>query len=419
MKKVLITGGTGFLGRRCAAFLKARGFRIMTPSHKELDIATEDAVREWFRKNKPDVVIHTAAISDTGLCQRQPEWSETVNVDGCVHLAKACRESGSKLLICSSDQVYAGSPFPGPHREEEPLTPGNVYGNQKLRAEQRCLEILPDTVCLRLSWMYSAQSFPGEHGQFLTTLKAALADETAALTWPVHDRRGLTDVNAVIRNLPDAWLLPGGVYNFGSENRESTYETVKEVLQQLGMTSALARLTPNREAFAENPRDLTMDTAKIQEAGMFFPTTKQGLLDALRGTERSSAPMTLYICLDDRNGLQFNKRRQSRDRAVLEDIRSRLSGKLLISPFSEKLILEAEIPYVLPPETAADFFAEEIPSEELLEKTRKIVIYRWNRHYPSDVAWEPDLPGLGFVLTETCEFPGTSHEKITREVYAR
>ena len=129
--------------------------------------------------------------------------------------------------------------------------------------------------------------------------------------------------------------------------------------------------------------------------------------------------MTLYICLDDRNGLQFNKRRQSRDRAVLEDIRSRISGMLLIEPFSEKLIREAEIPYVLPPETAEDFFAETLPSEEVLENTKRLVIYRWNRHYPSDVRWEPDLGSLGFVLTETGEFAGASHEKIIREVYER
>ena len=129
--------------------------------------------------------------------------------------------------------------------------------------------------------------------------------------------------------------------------------------------------------------------------------------------------MTLYICLDDRNGLQFNKRRQSRDSAVLEDIRSQLRGNLLIEPFSEKLIRESEIPYVLAPETAEDYFAEDIPAQEVLEETCKIVIYRWNRHYPSDIRWEPDLAAMGFTLQETTEFPGTSHEKITREVYAR
>ena len=415
--KLLITGGSGFLGCRAAAHFRTLGVSVLAPSHGELDLTEEEAVRTWFRENKPEAVIHTAAVSDTGLCQQRPQWSQKINVDGCAHLARCCRDFGSKLIICSSDQVYSGSRFPGPHPETEPVSPNNIYGNQKLLAEQRCLEILPDTVCLRLSWMYSKVSLPGDHGHFLTTLKAALEEETKALTWPVFDRRGITDVDAVVENLPQTLNLPGGIYNFGSENEESTYETLKDVLQRLGMDKALARLTPNETAFAEHPRDLTMDVSKIQKAGIFFPTTKQGLLNAL--TERSSDNMTLYICLDDRNGLQFNHRRQSRDSALLENIRSQLSGNLLIDPFSEKMIREAEIPYVLPPETAEDYFAEDVPPEEILSGTGRLVIYRWNRHYPSNITWEPDLESLGFVLEETSEFPGTSHETITREVYVR
>ena len=129
--------------------------------------------------------------------------------------------------------------------------------------------------------------------------------------------------------------------------------------------------------------------------------------------------MTLYICLDARNGLRFNKRRQSRDAAVLEDIRSQLTGPLLIDGFSGKLIGESGIPYVLPPETAGDLFLEDVPSEETLESCERVVIYRWNRHYPADVRWEPDLLQRGFLLAEISEFPGKSHEKITREVYVK
>ena len=129
--------------------------------------------------------------------------------------------------------------------------------------------------------------------------------------------------------------------------------------------------------------------------------------------------MTLYICLDDRNGLRFNKRRQSRDAALLEDIRARLTGNLRIEPFSEKLIQEAGIPYVLPPERAEDIFLEDVPSEEVLSACEKVVLYRWNRHYPSDVRWDPDLEERGFTLAETGDFPGKSHETITREVYVK
>lgn len=284
--KLLITGGSGFLGRRCAAHCKRLGFRVLAPTHGELDITDAETVRNWFREHRPEAVIHTAAISDTGLCQQKPEWSARINVDGCIHLAESCRETGAKLVLCSSDQVYSGSRYPGPHREEEPVSPNNVYGNQKLSAERKCLEILQETVCLRLSWMYAGQSLPGEHGHFLSTLRAALTDARLPLTWPVYDRRGITDVAAVVENLPLALQLPGGIYNFGSENHENTYETVKELLTRLDMAPALARLVPNEEAFRECPRDISMDTAKLGSAGIFFPSTLEGLLAAVQKEER-------------------------------------------------------------------------------------------------------------------------------------
>ena len=279
--KVLVTGGSGFLGRRTAEYLKNLGWQVLMPGHGELDITEERALFAWFGTYAPEAVIHTAAVSDTGLCQRQPEWSERINVDGSVNLAKACRECGAKLVFCSSDQVYSGSPLQDPHRESDELTPNNVYGAQKLRAEQRCLEILPETVCLRLSWMYAQKNLPGEHSHFFAALKAALEDESKPIIWPVYDRRGLTDVEEVVKNLPLALKLAGGVWNFGSENDRSTYDTVKTVLDELGMEAALQRLQPNREAFAENPRNIAMDLSKLNAAGISFATTKEGLRMAL------------------------------------------------------------------------------------------------------------------------------------------
>ena len=128
--------------------------------------------------------------------------------------------------------------------------------------------------------------------------------------------------------------------------------------------------------------------------------------------------MTIYVCLDDRNGMLFNKRRQSRDAAVLEDIRATLPGQLTIDPFSEKLIQAAQIPYVLAAEELpedAHFFLEARPASEVLPKASTVVIYRWNRHYPADVRFDADLSC--FTLQSTCEFPGKSHETITKEVY--
>lgn len=279
--RLLITGGSGFLGRRAVTYFQNLGWQVFAPSHRELDITDAAKVRDYFRLQAPEAVIHTAAVSDTGACQKDPEWSEKINVAGCVHLAQACREFGAKLVICSSDQIYFGSPIPGPHREDEVCAPGNVYGCQKLQAEEQCLAILPETVCLRLSWMYARQALPGEHGNFFAMLTGALADESKPLSWPVFDRRGLTDVEIVVKNLGKALELPGGVWNFGSENEQSTYDTVKTALEAVGLEQALARLQPNREAFAANPRDISMDMTKLKDAGIYFPATKDGLCNAL------------------------------------------------------------------------------------------------------------------------------------------
>ena len=135
--------------------------------------------------------------------------------------------------------------------------------------------------------------------------------------------------------------------------------------------------------------------------------------------------MTVYFCLDERSGLSFNRRRQSRDSAVLADIASRLTGELLIDPISCPLVQQAQIPYciALPELTeklpGVHYFVEQRQPGDWVSLADRVVLYRWNRHYPADRWFDLDLTSMGFVLAETAEFPGTSHETITREVYAK
>lgn len=131
--------------------------------------------------------------------------------------------------------------------------------------------------------------------------------------------------------------------------------------------------------------------------------------------------LRVYVCLDDRNGMRFNGRRQSRDSRVFEDIRKEISAKLLVDPFSESLCRRAEIPYRVidgPLPEDGDFFLEARDPREAAAAD-VIVIYRWGRHYPADAWWDLDLPAAGFSLVERSEFSGTSHERICKEVYAR
>lgn len=132
--------------------------------------------------------------------------------------------------------------------------------------------------------------------------------------------------------------------------------------------------------------------------------------------------MNIIICLDDNNGMMFNRRRQSRDQEVIKDIvKLTGNGRLWVTEYSAKLFSDIEVQISSEPWKTAESkeycFIEEIDPVKILEKTERIVVYKWNRVYPADVKCSIDFTELQFI--EETEFPGCSHEKITRQIYKK
>lgn len=133
--------------------------------------------------------------------------------------------------------------------------------------------------------------------------------------------------------------------------------------------------------------------------------------------------MIVILCLDDRNGMMFNNRRQSRDRAVAADIIRLVDGEKLFMNeyssgfFSEKpanMLIDEDF---LSREDKGFYFVENNSLKNFAKKINKVIVYRWNRVYPSDLKLE--LPINQWKKTIDAEFAGNSHDKITREVYTR
>ena len=128
--------------------------------------------------------------------------------------------------------------------------------------------------------------------------------------------------------------------------------------------------------------------------------------------------MKLIVCLDDNKGMMFNKRRQSRDRVLIDNILELCkSEKLYTNEYSSKLFPENTVEILESIEDVENgyCFAENFTVNE--EDVEKIIVYKWNRLYPADTYFNIDLGG--WSLIETVDFEGSSHEKITREIYAR
>lgn len=275
MAAILITGAGGFLGKRAVRYFEA-GNTVVAPSHSQLDITDAQAVQQLFAETQPDYVIHCAAISDIGQCDREPERSRRINIDGSVNIAAAVREHSAKCLVCSSDQVYAGSELLSSHREDEVLRPSNLYGREKLEMEQRVLDVNPDCVLMRLTWMYDRSKWDaGEKDTFFSRFADAV-DAGQELTLRVNDRRGLTDVCWVLENMKRAFTVPGGVYNFGCSNDLTLPQAAVWAMKFAGMEGKLS-VREDREAFSGSVRNLTMDLTKAEAAGLHFPTTAEAL----------------------------------------------------------------------------------------------------------------------------------------------
>ncbi len=141
--------------------------------------------------------------------------------------------------------------------------------------------------------------------------------------------------------------------------------------------------------------------------------------------------MTLIACIDIRLGLSFLGKRQSRDRVVYADI-VRLLGKkrLFIGEYSRALFEDAKISlaensiYVTKNPLAnlncedAVFLEACVDNEAVLSADR-LILYCWNRHYPSDRRLEKSLIEDNFVLENCFDFAGNSHEKLTRYTLKR
>ena len=133
--------------------------------------------------------------------------------------------------------------------------------------------------------------------------------------------------------------------------------------------------------------------------------------------------MIVAVCVEERGGTMFNGRRLSRDRVQVSDLLALCGGrKLWASPYSAALFGDraevAEDP-LAPAGPGEVCFLEGQPIAPALDQVESIVLYRWGRAYPADTYLDVDPAAEGFALAEQTEFPGSSHERICREIYER
>lgn len=255
---ILVTGPRGFVGQKLMEGLPGA---VGAPSLRDI---TEDAMKRLLDTVQPQVIIHTAAVSDMGECEKDPQGSYIANVELPVLLAKC--NPGAKLVVFSSDQVYNGSKEPGPYKEAD-LCPANVYGQEKAEMEQRVLELDPNAVMLRAEWMYD---YISPKSNYILGMLGA----QGSVHCSSKEYRGVTYIREVVENMPAVMQLPGGAYNFGSETDIPMLEVNRRFLGMVGKTNPLVD--------APYGRNLWMDGSKARKYGVDFSPVTEGLRRCLK-----------------------------------------------------------------------------------------------------------------------------------------
>ncbi|MDO4168671.1 MAG: sugar nucleotide-binding protein [Lachnospiraceae bacterium] len=284
MKKIVITGGSGFVGSRFKQMWKSK-YDILALSSKDLDVTSQEAIDIFMDQEKPDYVIHAAGLANQQFCIDHPEKAYAVNVSGALYMAKACKRVGAKMIFTSTEQLFNGSSEPGPYTEESTPVPDTVYGKNKWEVEQKLPAIFSDYWIVRFTWIFGLPEKDCAAGSNILwdTIQSILKNKP--ITTSEYEFRGMTDVDEICVNLEKLFSLPYGTYHFGSTNNNGRYEIVRFIMEKLGLAENRIQellIADNSKFNAENPRELRLDNTKAAEAGLTFLDTKDGIENCLR-----------------------------------------------------------------------------------------------------------------------------------------
>ena len=151
--RVLLTGAYGQLGR-CILDRFPTDWITLACGSAELDITKRSAIELIVKKFRPDVIMNAAAYTAVDKAETDRVRAMKINALGAENIALVARQYGSRLIHISTDYVFDGRKKT-PYNEDDSPCPINFYGLSKWEGETRILNILPNAVILRASWIFS------------------------------------------------------------------------------------------------------------------------------------------------------------------------------------------------------------------------------------------------------------------------
>jgi len=271
--KLLVTGGTGFLGGHVITQAKAHWqvfatFRTQHPKTEEvswirMDLENTEHIFKIMDFISPQAVIHTAGMTQVDACEIEREKAFQINVIATEKIAEWCKKEKARLVFVSSDMVFDGEK--GNYTESDIPNPLNWYGNTKAIAETRIFNIYPESVCARVALIYGKPALWGTSFSNELIKKLSCGEKVKLFTDQFRTPIDAPHLAQALLELAESSLT--GTFHLGGPERIDRYTWGLQLAESYGLSLDLIEPIQMEDIswVAPRPRDVSLNISKVRQ----------------------------------------------------------------------------------------------------------------------------------------------------------
>ena len=288
MRKVVITGASGLLGRALVReFRKQSGFTVIATAFNrantdlvKLDLLDFDSVSEFLLLHKPDFIIHAAAERRPDVCQNNPEATKVLNIHATENIARVASQIESWMLYISTNYVFDGtSPPYTPTSDTNPL---NLYGESKLEGERAMWQNVVSGGSLRLPILYGQVETLDESSVTQIVKAVVSRSEIEIDDWATRHPTFVDDVACVCRQILEYRTQNpsfSGTYHWSGNQPITKYHMAHIMAEVLGVDVDHIAPAKHPPIGAPRPQNCQLDCSDLESLGIGKQT---GFVEAIR-----------------------------------------------------------------------------------------------------------------------------------------
>lgn len=291
MKKILLIGKTGQLGGEIMNDASAFNFKVIGFEKAELDVTDKSQVKAKIEEIKPDILINTSAYHVVPKCEENPLAAMAVNFIAVQDLATICKRKNIVFVTYGTDYVFDGKKG-APYKEDDMLSPLQIYGLSKLAGEYAALNSYPEgTFIIRTCGLYGGKTGSSEKkGNFVLNIieeardKKAIEVSSEQIVSPTY----AGDLSKATLKLLNSKAEPG-IYHLVNEGYCSWYEFAQEIFRLAKINKEMKPIDRGGlSGKMKRPKFSALKNTKAKALGIKLPSWQEGLRSYLSFLKRTT-----------------------------------------------------------------------------------------------------------------------------------